>query len=65
MAGPNQSPIYKFLGATGNLPAWNFSKYLVGKDGNVIAFFPSEVTPEAPELRSAIVKALAIPFVHF
>ena len=58
MPGPNQSPIYKFLGTTGNLPAWNFSKYLVGKDGKVLAFFPSEVTPEAPELRSAMAKAL-------
>ena len=56
--GPNQSPIYKFLGNTGNLPAWNFSKYLVGKNGKVIAFFPSDVTPDAPELRSAIAKAL-------
>lgn len=57
--GAGQSPIYKFLGATGNLPAWNFSKYVVGKDGKVVAFFPSAVTPEAPELRTAIVKALA------
>jgi glutathione peroxidase len=57
--GPGQSPIYKFLGATGNLPAWNFSKYVVGRDGKVAAFFPSAVTPEAAELRSAIVKALA------
>jgi glutathione peroxidase len=57
--GPNQSPIYKFLGATGNLPAWNFSKYLVSKDGKVVAFFPSEVTPESPALRGAIAKALA------
>jgi glutathione peroxidase len=56
--GPRQSPIYKFLGATGNLPAWNFSKYVVGKDGKVVAFFPSEVTPEAPALRNAIAKAL-------
>ena len=58
LAGPQQSPIYRFLGATGNLPAWNFSKYVVGKDGKVVAFFPSEVTPEAPALRSAIAKAL-------
>jgi glutathione peroxidase len=58
LAGPRQSPIYEFLGATGNLPAWNFSKYLVGKDGKVVAFFPSEVTPEAPALRNAIAKAL-------
>jgi glutathione peroxidase len=59
MPGPQQSPIYKFLGASGNLPAWNFSKYLVGKDGHVIAFFPSEVTPEAPQLRRAIAQAIA------
>ena len=58
-AGSDQSPIYKFLGASGHLPAWNFSKYLVGKDGKIIAFYPSDVTPEAPELRSAIAKALA------
>jgi glutathione peroxidase len=57
--GPGQSPIYKFLGGTGNLPAWNFSKYVVGRDGKVAAFFPSAVTPDAPELRSAIAKALA------
>jgi glutathione peroxidase len=58
LAGPSQSPVYKFLGATGHLPAWNFSKYVVGKDGKVVAFFPSEVTPEAPALRNAIAKAL-------
>jgi len=58
LAGPTQSPVYKFLGATGHLPAWNFSKYVVGKDGKVVAFFPSEVTPEAPALRNAIAKAL-------
>jgi glutathione peroxidase len=58
LAGPRQSPIYEFLGATGNLPAWNFSKYVVGKDGKVVAFFPSDVTPEAPALRNAIAKAL-------
>jgi len=56
--GAGQSPVYQFLGATGNLPAWNFSKYVVGKDGKVVAFFPSAVTPEAPELRAAIAKAL-------
>jgi glutathione peroxidase len=58
-AGPGQSPIYAYLGQTGNLPAWNFSKYLVGKDGKVIAFYPSKVKPDAPELRDAIAKALA------
>jgi glutathione peroxidase len=56
--GTEQSPIYKFLGSSGHLPAWNFSKYVIGKDGQIIAFFPSDVTPEAPELRRAITKAL-------
>src|SRR6266550_7472041 len=44
-AGAGQSPIYKFLGASGHLPQWNFAKYVIGKDGTVRAFFPSEVTP--------------------
>ena len=56
--GPEQSPIYSWLGQTGELPKWNFSKYLIGKDGKVIAFYPSKVTPDAPELREAIDKAL-------
>ena len=57
--GPNQSPVYSFLGTSGHLPAWNFSKYVIGKDGKITAFFPSDVTPESPELRGAITKALA------
>jgi glutathione peroxidase len=57
-AGPDQSPIYTFLGKDGSLPAWNFSKYLVGKDGKVIAFYPSKVTPDSKELRDAIDAAL-------
>jgi len=57
--GGGQSPVYAFLGASGHLPAWNFSKYLIGKDGRVRAFFPSEVTPEDPALRRAIADAIA------
>ena len=57
--GAGQSPIYTFLGAGGHLPAWNFSKYVVDKGGKVVAFFPSEVTPEDPALRAAIARALA------
>jgi glutathione peroxidase len=58
-AGPTQSPIYGYLGTSGNLPAWNFSKYVIGRDGKIVAFFPSKVTPDAPELRAAIDKAIA------
>jgi glutathione peroxidase len=58
-SGAGQSPIYSFLGQSGKLPAWNFSKYVVDKQGKIVAFFPSEVTPEDPKLRDALAKALA------
>ncbi|MGO9228204.1 MAG: glutathione peroxidase [Bryobacteraceae bacterium] len=57
-ATSDQSPIYRFLGASGHLPQWNFSKYVIDKNGQVVAFFPSAVKPDAPELRNAIEKAL-------
>lgn len=56
--GAGQSPVYAFLGRSGNLPAWNFSKYVIDKQGRVLAFFPSDVTPEDPRLRAAIARAL-------
>jgi len=59
-AGAGQSPVYAFLGETGNLPAWNFSKYVVDRNGKVVAFFPSRVTPDAPELRAALERALGM-----
>ena len=59
LPSPGQSPIYQFLGATGDLPEWNFSKYVVGKDGKVRAFFQGDVEPDAPELRKAISEALS------
>jgi glutathione peroxidase len=57
--GPEQSPVYAFLTKQHGEPRWNFHKYLVGKDGQVIAAFPSKVTPESTELRGAIDQALA------
>jgi len=56
--GPNQSPVYAFLTRDQGEPAWNFHKYLVGKDGKVIKAFPSKVAPESPELMAAIEAAL-------
>jgi glutathione peroxidase len=58
-SGASQSPVYAFLGRSGHLPAWNFSKYVIDRTGRVVAFFPSDVTPEDPKLRAAIAKALA------
>ena len=39
--------------------AWNFEKFLVGKDGTVIARFKSGVEPDSDELKNAIKSALA------
>jgi glutathione peroxidase len=57
--GPQQSPVYAFLAKEHGEPRWNFHKYLVGKDGQVVAAFPSKVTPDSRELRTAIEAALA------
>ncbi|MDO8836989.1 MAG: glutathione peroxidase [Vicinamibacterales bacterium] len=57
--GAGQSPVYALLGQSGSLPQWNFSKYVIGKDGTVRAFFPSRTAPDAKDLRDAIEQALA------
>jgi glutathione peroxidase len=57
--GPGQSPVYKFLTAKHGEPTWNFHKYLVGKNGEVLQAFTNKVQPEAPALRAAIDAALA------
>lgn len=57
--GAEQSPVYAVLTAGGDVPSWNFCKYLVGRDGAVRAFFPSNVGPDDPALRQAILDALA------
>lgn len=38
---------------------WNFEKFLIGKDGTIVARFSPKVEPGAPELRAAVEKALA------
>jgi glutathione peroxidase len=59
-AGPAQSPVYANLQKrSGELPSWNFAKYLVGKDGKVVRFYKSGVKPEDPGLRTDIETALA------
>lgn len=59
--GERAIPLYRWVRATlpsENEPKWNFHKILIGKDGRPIAGFGSRVTPDAPELRAAIEKAL-------
>lgn len=58
-AGEGQSEVYKNLQKqSGELPAWNFGKYLVGKDGKVIQVFGSRTKPSDASLRKAIESAL-------
>jgi glutathione peroxidase len=56
--GDAQSPVYRFLTAHHGAPKWNFHKYLVGKDGQVVREFAAKVQPDAPELLAAIDEAL-------
>jgi len=56
--GAHQAPVYTFLTAKHGEPAWNFHKYLIGKDGQVIQAFGSKVAPDSAELKAAIEAAL-------
>jgi glutathione peroxidase len=57
--GDQQSPVFAQLeSATGKKPGWNFCKYLIGKDGEVLGFYPSKVAPDDAALRAAIEGAL-------
>lgn len=47
--------------ATGKQPAWNFNKYLVGRDGKAIAHYGSGTRPDSQELTAALERALAAP----
>ena len=64
VAGDDKSPLYSYLTDKGKNPStggeikWNFTKFLVGKDGKVLARFESNVTPDSPEVTAAIEKAL-------
>lgn len=57
--GEGQSPVYEFLARGHGEPKWNFHKYVVGKDGQVKAAFPSKTTPDSAELKAALDSALS------
>ncbi len=57
--GAGAHPLYKWLTADGDKPIeWNFGKFLIGKDGAVVARFDPKVPPTDPALRQAIERAL-------
>ncbi len=64
LAGDHMSPLYQFLTdklanpTTGGPIRWNFTKFLADRDGKIVQRFEPDVTPDSPELSSAIEKAL-------
>lgn len=57
--GASADPFYKYLAAaTGEQPRWNFHKYLIDRNGRVVASFPSQVTPNDKRLVSKIEELL-------
>lgn len=62
--GEDQNPLYKFLTAKETNPnfagdiSWNFNKFLVDKNGKIVARFTSKETPESAAVTSAIEKYL-------
>jgi glutathione peroxidase len=61
--GEDQTPLYKYLTTAAN-PAlagdikWNFTKFLVDRNGNVVQRFEPQTTPDSPEVVAAVEKAL-------
>lgn len=64
--GEDQHPLYNFLTNPATNPdfsgeiAWNFNKFLVDKNGKVIARFGSREAPDSEAVIAAIEKALAV-----
>ncbi len=60
--GDNASPLFKTL-TTGAKPSgdvkWNFEKFLIGRNGEIVARFPTKTKPDAPEVVQAIEAELA------
>jgi glutathione peroxidase len=63
--GPQQCELYKYLTSqdTSTQKAgpiqWNFEKFLLARDGRVVARYPSHVAPEAKQVVDAIERELA------
>ena len=56
--GPTRSPLYQFLVGNGPDIGWNFGKFLVGRNGEVISRFEPKTPPNDPALKAAIEAAL-------
>ncbi len=60
--GDDEHPLYKWLISSSDRPndaiEWNFSKFVVDRQGHVIARFKSPSTPDSAEVKAAIEQAL-------
>ena len=56
--GENANPVFKALGDAKGYPRWNFSKYIVDAEGEVVAKFHSDITPNNPKLRATLASVL-------
>ena len=55
VTGPTADPFYQHLARdSGDQPRWNFHKYLIDREGRVVASFPSQVSPEDERLLDKI-----------
>jgi glutathione peroxidase len=60
--GNDATPFYRELArATGKAPTWNFHKYLIGRNGKVVASYGSRTRPDDPALIASIEDLLAMP----
>ena len=60
--GGNANPLFRQLAAqSGQSPTWNFHKYLVGRDGQLVAHYGSRTRPDDRALVTALERQLARP----
>ena len=60
--GNDATPLYRALAAaTGEAPKWNFHKYLIDRDGKVVASYGSRTKPDDPALVAKLESLLAMP----
>ncbi|MCD9015395.1 glutathione peroxidase [Parachryseolinea silvisoli] len=53
--GRDQHALYRWLqDRSGHAPSWNFCKYLIDREGNVVSFYPSKVNPLDEQIVSKI-----------
>jgi len=61
VTGQQAHPLFRSLaGQSGQPPRWNFHKYLIGRDGKVIASWPSQTDPLSGPITQAIQTALSV-----